>query len=523
MPIIEIREAGIIKRIEAKINTTLAKALNTGHHRLDLPCGGAGKCQKCRVHAYGALSMSTTVERAQLGDAALANGIRLACQAKVLGNVQIDIIGQTQISQILTTNGTEILSVSPYYKRAGIAVDIGTTTIAATIFMADDTPDKPKDTFAIKNPQTGFGADVITRIQMALDGQGAALKHAVSGGIDRLVDNLTKRRDLSSDDIDAFVLTGNTAMLYLLTGTNPASLSKAPFEADHLFGEELMASSAFSSAAPYAKVYLPRCISAFIGADITTALLYTNICDNDDTSLLIDIGTNGEIVLWHEGKLSCCSTAAGPAFEGVGIENGTYAVAGAIDRVWAEDGQLCYTTINDEEACGICGSGIVSTVSLMLKTGVVDETGAMQATGHIFEDRIEVINGQKALRLAPNIVFSAGDVRKVQLAKGSIRAGIETLLSTASVDPNSVARFCIAGGFGNYIDIESAITIGLFPRVLGEKAQIVGNAALGGAGCIMQNTDLIETSIALASSARTLDLSANPVFHEKYIEYMAFE
>ncbi len=523
MPIVELCSGGRKGQADVPANTLLADIINDGGHQMDLPCAGAGTCLKCRVYAWGMLTPPTAAERAHLGKAGLADGARLACQAAVLGKARVEWKPAGTIHQMFAGGNAKHAALAPYYSRAGLAVDIGTTTLAATLFTADAAPDQAGETFAVQNPQTRFGADVMSRIQLALQGNGETLAKAVRDGVTQLVDILEARRGLARQDIDAMVLTGNTTMLTLLVGANPAPLARAPFVAERLFGQELPAGELFPNAGFSAKAYLPRCISAFVGADITTALLSTGLCAQADTALLADIGTNGEIVLWHEGKLTCCSTAAGPALEGAGVENGSSAVVGAIDKVWNGGGSLRYSTLGGGAARGLCGSGILDTLALMLREGIVDETGAFRATGHAFEARIERESGKSALRIADGVIFTAEDVRKVQLAKAAIRAGMETLLAAAGVRAENVRRFYVAGGFGNYLSMESAAAVGLFPKALAGNVRIAGNAALNGASQLLHNTGAFGLADALAADAATTDLIASPIFRQQYMEQMAFE
>ena len=246
---------------------------------------------------------------------------------------------------------------------------------------------------------------------------------------------------MASEALDALVLTGNTTMLYLLTGRNPEPLSHAPFVADCLFDME--------SRVLERNAYLPPCMNAFVGADISCAVLAAGQCDKDAVSLLVDIGTNGEIALWKDGTLYVASTAAGPAFEGAGISCGCASLRGAIDRVWLQDGQLRAHTIGEQRAVGICGSGLIDAVAMLLEKGEIDETGATES------ERLELRDG---IALLPK------DIRAVQLAKAAIAAGIETLMQSAGVGPEHIETLYIAGGFGSHLDVRSAAAIGLFPR-----------------------------------------------------------
>lgn len=520
----EVKIFGEIKRAQFESGTLLSDILNSvpiageGGHSIDLPCGGKGTCRRCRVLAAGELSPPTNAEIAAFGEEGINEGLRLACQSRATGDVVISLYAPERMGQIMAeVAGAKDIN-DPLYKKAGIAIDIGTTTLAALLYSGGG----HGQPFSMKNPQTRYGADVITRIGLARDEGGDGLAAAVREGLGTLMESLVKNKGFAERDVDAFVITGNTAMLYLLNNINPDALSHAPFEADRLFGEYVPAHTLLSGAAADAKVYLPRCISAFVGADITTAILASGLMDHE-CALLIDIGTNGEIALKHGGGLLCCSTAAGPSFEGAGMESGAYAINGAVDKVWLDGGKLEYTTIGGAKPVGICGSGIIDALATLLAAGVVDETGMFDGEDSVLSERIVDCHGQDALLINDGVYFTAGDVRKVQLAKGSVRAGIETLIGHAGISADDIEALYIAGGFGNYLNLESAAGIGLIPPSMADRTRPIGNAALGGAVMLLNDAGLIGKADDIAKRAVTVDLSTNPVFHENYMQYMMFE
>jgi uncharacterized 2Fe-2S/4Fe-4S cluster protein (DUF4445 family) len=295
-------------------------------------------------------------------------------------------------------------------------------------------------------------------------------------------------------------------MLYLLCGLNPEALSKAPFEADSLFGNMASPEALELYIAPSARIYLARCISAFIGADIVTALLANEIAHTKKTTLLVDIGTNGELVLLHEGMLYCAGTAAGPVFEGYSLSGGSYAGKGAIDRVWVENGKLAYLTIDNAPATGICGSGIIEALAALLELGLIEENGYME------EDA----------ELAPEVLVTKDDVRQIQLAKGAIRAGIETLIVEAGIEKAQIEAFFVSGDFGSFINMKHAATIGLVPAELLPVLVNVGNSAHKGATMLLQNQGCLGDIERLTQMARVVKLNEHPLFVEKFMEYISF-
>lgn len=496
----EIRVNG--KPVTADPGTLLSSLVG---HQVSMPCGGKGRCGKCRVKATGCLSPLTPEEQAVLSEADIQAGIRLACCTRVLGNAAVETEVSRQVSQICT-EGTALWEGSaPMFENLGAAVDIGTTTLAAQLYSRAGLI----ATAAGPNPQASFGADVITRVGSAMAGNGEALAACVREAVAALLETMCRQAGRPTGDIDALVITGNTAMLHLLTGEDPSPLAAAPFQARELFGTSIPAASLNLPCAPGAAAYLPRCMSAFVGADITTALLASGICNTEGPALLVDIGTNGEMALWRSGKLTCCSTAAGPAFEGANLSQGMQGAPGAIDHASVEQGQLRLHTISDAPARGICGSGVADVLACLLELDILDETGLLD-------------DGEDSYPLTDTVSITQGDVRQVQLAKSAIRAGLETLLHQAGLSGEDLSRLAIAGGFGSYLSLPSAARIGLLPEELVEKSQVLGNAALAGAAMILGNRRYKEESTALANQAQTIDLASNPVFMDNYVEYMMF-
>lgn len=495
----------------------LSEALALHDHPLDLPCAGNGRCGKCRVVASGALSALSPEEKKLLTSEDIAAGVRLACRTVVEGDAEVILSEKSDIVLIQTD------AVSREFERDaaegyGVGVDIGTTTVAAT--LVDLSTGREMASACEQNPQEIFGADVISRIERSLAGDREELSTCIRACIDRLLGQLCEKSGLAGEKISRIVITGNTTMLYMLMNRDVDCLSHAPFEADERFGRDFPLKFA---AAPSASCYLTRCNSAFVGGDITTAVLASGITDGDKTALLIDVGTNGEIALIHNGKMYCSSTAAGPALEGAGIYMGMPALGGAVSRVWLDEKELRVETIGGLPDTGICGSGVIDAVAALLKAGIVDETGLILEEDHDFTEYITEAGDALAVRLGENTLFTQKDVRAVQLAKSAICAGICTLLHEAGLTPGDVERFVIAGGFGSHINVESAAAIGLFPAALAEKAEVLGNAALEGAEMLLQRKAFYAESEQIAERMETVDLSSNPYFSDQYMESMLFE
>ena len=468
----------------------LLTVLQQEGYAISAPCGGNGICGKCKVMASGALSPETMRERAL--------GNRLACQARLLGDVNVILPVVQTLTNIAASGTRPTFTLSPMPGRYGLAVDIGTTTLAASLVELATSNTLASAT--AENPQRAIASDVIGRMEAALTGQGERLQKLVCEAIDKMHGELCTHLTLARGDIDQTVITGNTTMLYLFTGLSPEPLSHAPFTADCLFG--------YWMEPPTPRLYLPHCISAFVGADITCAILTSQLCKQTRTAVLMDVGTNGEIALWHNGKLSVCATAAGPAFEGGGIECGCGSILGAIDRVWTQNGTLACSTIGEESPVGICGSGVIDVLAALLSLEILDETGSLD---------------QERVMLSGGVAFTQHDVRNVQLAKSAIAAGLLTLCQTKGVAMADIGVLYLAGGFGKHIDLANAAAIGLIPQALVSKVQVIGNAALAGAEMLLLQTGFLAETKEYARSAEVVTLSGNPVFSEHYMDCMMLE
>lgn len=453
------------------------------------PCGGRGACGKCAVELSGAVSAPNDAERRA--------GTRLACQAVLLGDAQVALPEARGMEQVEISAEAAEGASDPMPGRLGAAVDVGTTTIAVQLY--DLHSGRRIGAAGGRNPQAAVAADVMGRIGAALDGRLQELQKQAQSAIGCLLQKACAQAGRAEETVDALVVTGNTTMLYLLAGRNPEALSHAPFEADCLFDQECEDGGR--------RCYLPPCMNAFVGADISCAVLASGQCDAQAVSLLCDIGTNGEIALWKEGMLYVSSTAAGPAFEGAGISCGCDSVRGAIDRVGRNDGRIEAATIGGAPAVGVCGSGLIDAIAAFLEAGEIDETGATEA------ERLELRDG---VALLPR------DVRAVQLAKAAIAAGIETLMEAAGVRPQEVETLYIAGGFGSHLNVESAARIGLIPAELAPRVKVIGNAALAGAARLLLDRESWGRVRAIARSARHINLGGNPSFNEHYMDQMFF-
>ena len=547
------------------------------------PCGGKGTCGKCKIRIVSGECDEPTVRELQfLSAEERAAGIRLACYAHALGDVTVAL--SDEAAQILTTlsggnavapiasrrfvtlvppsledqrddwtrlkdaltmpdaactpaflaklpialraaeyavtvtlAGRRVIDVMPGEVAAplyGLAVDIGTTTVVMALVNLQT--GAVADTESGLNRQASFGGDVISRIQHAMedDGGADALRKAIVGQLNALAAALCARNGLQTADIPAITIVGNTVMAHLFLGLPTAEIARAPFIPVCNNTIQAPAYALGLSLHPEAAALVAASVSAYVGGDITAGILASGMANDDALALFIDIGTNGEIALGNQNSIVSCSTAAGPAFEGGHIRCGTGGVAGAINAVRIEDGKPVFTTIGGKPPIGLCGSGVLDIAAALLDEGILDETGYLESDDE--EDDIAVF------RLTEKVYFSAKDAREIQLAKAAVRAGIDTLLHELHTTEADVQVVYLAGGFGNYMDKNSAVRVGLIPAVLRDRIVPLGNAA--GSGAIRLLLDMAAEDALADITAKTtyFELSANAFFQGAYVEQMMF-
>lgn len=486
MPVLTYIQSGKKINIQFEGKPKLSELLLENGLYIASPCGGRGVCKKCIVSLSGDVSQPDEKER-------LA-GVRLACRTYLYG----DCVAEPIIDESLAVVETETVCVKPPLNpdwEYGLAIDIGTTTVVAQLFKNDGACIA---TYSAINPQSAVSSDVMGRVSAALDGKSELLKKQIRDCISRLRKNVCDYAGISVSQIDKTVVTGNTAMLYLYSGRAPVSIAISPFKADCLFGEHIEDN-----------VFLAPCADAFIGGDAVGSVLASGMCESGKTTLLCDIGTNGETVLYKNGKLFAVSASAGPAFEGGEITCGCGCVAGAIDRVKVDNGVIKAYTVDDASLVGFCGSGLISAVAAFLKQGYVD------TSGYASNELILSVNGK-------SITLTQDDVRAFQLAKAAIRTSIDVLLSRTDTSIEDVDVFYISGGFGKHIDAEAAECVGLFPKGLSAKFIHLGNTSLSGAICMLFDKNNIAKARNIANNINVFNLSGEPDFYEKFIKNIDF-
>jgi uncharacterized 2Fe-2S/4Fe-4S cluster protein (DUF4445 family) len=438
---------------------------------------------------------------------------------KQRGKVQILTEGVSRQEEWIPDSGGE--------SRYGVAIDLGTTTIVAYLLALDSGVQISQ--VASLNPQVAFGEDVISRIVHATreeNGQ-SELSNRVTTEIDSMIYSLIEGSGIEIETLTRMAIVGNTAMHHLLLRANVKSLGVTPYEPSIRDAVVTTGSELGLLSVPNAEVFLPPNIAGFVGGDTVGFILSQRLDLSDQIVVGIDVGTNGEIVLSNRGELSCCSAAAGPAFEGATIRYGMRGQEGAIEHVLIEDPEKPpeITIIGDVAPQGICGSGIVDAVAEMRRSGIINDTGGMQSTSpRVYRDDdfgLSYLLVEESA-VSRKISFTQKDVRQVQLAKAAIHAGITILLQEAGITASDIESVMLAGAFGSYIQPESALRIGLLPPVKREKIIQVGNAAGEGAKALLLSSEARKVANDFVSKIKYIELASHNDFQSIFIKSTNF-
>lgn len=547
-------------------------------------CGGVGLCGKCKIRVIRGEVPATKKDETFFTKEELEKGFRLACMAHPLTPCDIEVFSEPDEMQIVTEYGAlkeryentdgrtgngpgekkmsvetvEDFRMSNKTLKHIIAVDIGTTTVAMQLLELTSQEDKEdkedkadaygvtvKNTCGVINEQRNYGADVLSRIKASVDGKGRQQKECIqrilADGIIKLTEGLEdcatktdtgiiKNKDLRSDTIDTIdtidtvdtiVIAGNTTMIHLLMGYSCETLGVAPFkpvttrmiksDADKFFLEHIYKS--LEQKLSGTKVLVFPGISAFAGGDMVAGLYETGIADTDQIQMFVDLGTNAEMAIGSRRRLLVTSAAAGPAFEGGGIACGTASVNGAIcEASLLKDGSFRFKTIGDASPVGICGTGLIEIISELFQAGRLDETGLLD------EGKTDTL----ILSEKENIYLTQKDIRTFQMAKAAICAGIQTLIQQYGTDVSKIERVYIAGGFGYYLNIQKAATIGLFPKELQKKIVPVGNTVLSGIRSFVKKKNGDYELEKIRKMATEINLAGDEYFKESYLQNMYF-
>jgi uncharacterized 2Fe-2S/4Fe-4S cluster protein (DUF4445 family) len=458
---------------------------------VEFPCGGTALCGGCRVRVLEGSLPITEPDRSVFSVDELADGWRLACQAHAETPLVLDC-GQWRMDILTDNSGLSGAGKS----GLGIAIDLGTTTIAAQ--MIDLATGSVLGVETALNPQASFGSDVMSRIHAAM--QGADLTTVARLALRQMIAKLAGGRE---EEIVEVVLVGNTVMHHLFCSLDVEPLSHAPFHSPHLGAQSFRPRELGWPLPPSCSIRFERCLGGFVGSDILAGILAAGISRGEDLLALVDLGTNGEIAIGNRDGVVCASTAAGPAFEAGSIRMGMRAATGAISRVWLDQAEMRATVIGDVEARGICGSGLVDAVAAGLKAGAILPSG-------------RIANRTKLFPVKALVVLYQADIRELQLAKAAIASGFRLLLKRMGASTGSIRNIYLAGAFGNYVQAESAIGIGLIEAPI-ERIHASGNTALHGAKIL-----LLSAGEPALPNIEHVSLAADPSFQDEFANCIAF-
>jgi uncharacterized 2Fe-2S/4Fe-4S cluster protein (DUF4445 family) len=458
---------------------------------VEFPCGGSGLCGGCGVRVLAGSLPVTGADREVFSAEELAGGWRLACQARAEMPLALEC-GQWQMDILTDDSGLTGAGKS----GLGIAIDLGTTTLAAQAI--DLATGGVLGVATALNPQAACGSDVMSRIHAVLSG--SDLTTPVRAAVRQTIAQLVPGRE---EQIAEVVLVGNTVMHHLFAGLDVEPLSHVPFHSPHLGAQRFRPQELDWPLLPDCRIRFERCLGGFVGSDILAGIVATGMANAEGLVALVDLGTNGEIVLGNRDGLVCASTAAGPAFEAGSIRMGMRAATGAIARLSVRGGEARTTVIGDVEPRGICGSGLVDAVAMGVRSGKILASG-------------RIAGGQKQLPVAEPVLLFQSDIRQLQLAKAAIASGFRLLLRRMGATADSLRSVHLAGAFGNYVQAESALAIGLFEAPI-ERIHAAGNTALRGAKML-----LLSSAEPALPAIEHVSLAADPGFQDEFVGCMAF-
>ncbi|SFB31881.1 Uncharacterized 2Fe-2 and 4Fe-4S clusters-containing protein, contains DUF4445 domain [Acetitomaculum ruminis DSM 5522] len=544
--------------IQVKKGQTILEAARKAGIAIESPCNGSGVCGKCRINReqidnIDALLIKKSVFSENNDD----DSYILACNACINEDVIVELTNNKESDLKILSKGKifafekKTLVKKEYYEKEditkiyynekeiafekgntknenyGIVIDIGTTTMVAS--LVDLNTGKELTSESVLNPQAIHAQDVLSRITMAHEQKGMELLYTeVVKEFNNLIDMIAKNKGVDPNGIYEIILSGNTCMIHLATNKNPTSLGEYPYEPAIQGGSYEAAKLHGLHLAKEAVLYLPPIISSYVGPDITSGVLATQIYKRKDNSLLVDIGTNGEMVISKNGDLSATSTAAGPAFEGMNIEFGMRAAKGAIEMFEIEDDDtITVKTIENAPPVGICGSGLMDIVGELVSHKVITKSGKFanpkrNELPDFLSERLEKKNGKTVFKLSEDVYLTQKDVRQVQLAKGAVRAGIEFLLKSQELTADKLDEVMIAGSFGYHLRTKSLINIGLLPKEFEDKVDFVGNTSKTGGQAFLMNKKYRNEMEELVKTINIVELSNYDNFEEVFVKCLNF-
>ncbi|RJS74429.1 DUF4445 domain-containing protein [Candidatus Bathyarchaeota archaeon] len=593
-------------RVEAPKGETIFEALGRSGVRLPSICGGRGLCGKCIVRVLkGEVSPPSSQELKLLGEK-IGMGFRLACQTKILGDVEVEIPRESlkRAPRIVVEGLETTVTFNPMVREAnvhvekpsltdlradyqrlidalkasidmkvisrpnlrvvrklpaifrsggwsvrvvyhtelgvldvnsvdedsglyGLAVDIGTTKLV--VYLVNLTTGKTETAKSTLNPQVRYGEDVISRISYASNPERTkVLQKAVIEGLNGLIEEACEDAEVSSQEIYEVVAVGNTAMHHIFLGITPKTLGLAPFAPVIQDSIDVPASELGLRVDESANLHVLPVVAGFVGADAVADVIATRVYESEEPSMVIDVGTNTEIILNNGENLYACSCASGPAFEGARIRHGMRAAEGAIERVQIDSDGVHYKVVGNVKPIGICGSGVVDAVSELLRVGLLSLDGKFRVS-KMPNRFVKGSHGYEFILAKPeetgtgeSITITQRDVREIQLAKSAIATGVSLLMREAGVELEELSVVYLAGSFGSYINPRSAVRIGLLPNVSLDRIKSVGNSAgVGAKMCLVSQEERIRARI-LAQRIRFVEFYLKPEFKKVFLENLNF-
>lgn len=522
---VKVVDGGNDYTIMVKDKQSILDVLVARENSISAVCGGTGRCGKCKIKVLSGYLQETTADKACFSEEELKAGMRLSCMAYPSEPLQImlqfrkennfEVLSDFSSKESKKEHASKTENSGRENDALSVAIDIGTTTIA--VQLLNPATGKKLATHTMVNHQRTFGADVISRIMASVLGKKEELQKLIRKDITEGVRKVIADGAVNPERITEIAIAGNTTMIHLLMGYDCEGLGEFPFTPvnirqitdtyENIIGDNFLKAS----------VYILPGISTFVGGDIVAGLYICDVDKKEEYSLLIDLGTNGELALGNKEKIIVSSTAAGPAFEGGNIEFGVGSVEGAISGVYIDEQGIHVQTIGDKAPIGICGTGVIEAVSELVKLGLVDETGCL-GEEH-FDDGYplaNVVDGTK-------IILTQKDIREIQLAKAAVRAGVETLFLRYGISKEDVSKVYLAGGFGFKLDCEKAIEVGMLPQCFADKIETIGNSSLGGAVKFLLEKENRERVVAIGEISKEINLSADKDFNRLYMDAMSFD
>ena len=584
---ITFTDYGITLKVEK--GSTILEAARQAGIAVESPCNGTGTCGKCKLHATQLVpAEAVLIKKSIYSSKGGMEGYVLACQACIEEDLSV-ILGKKEETNLnILSEGRSFVpdvksEISKQYDAAadhslvlfhgqypyagadvpgpeespegvpgdkepeespegvllarepgdtreqlyGVTIDIGTTTLVAALI--DLSTGREEASESALNPQAHYGQDVLSRISMASEEKGLrTLYQEVIEEINRLIAVVAERRKVPTDQIYEVVFSGNTCMIHLATGVNPESLGRYPYTPVIRGGNLLTARSINVKIAPHGLVYLPPIISAYVGPDITSGVLAAQLDTLKGTTLFVDIGTNGEMVIARDGVLAATSTAAGPAFEGMNIEFGMRAADGAIEEMQVgDDGTVLLKTIGNAPASGICGSGLLDILGELTAHGVINKNGRFvdpekTALPEELSRRLRKQNGKYVFGLSDTVYLTQKDVRQVQLAKGAVRSGIEFLMKHLGLAADQIDRVYIAGSFGYHLKSSSLLRIRMLPEEFEGKIEYIGNTSKTGGTAFLLNPEYRRKMEGLVRQIEYIELADDKDFQKVFVNSLLF-